>query len=1113
MSNQYDRIEKEDSNYLGAWVYWTLQKDSELGIMRIYKNGELFLEGFNKTRPMGGPVDSFRLGSGRLGGAWWNGWVDEFRIGLFIESAEEVLASYNSQRPNPPTTFFSASAVEGPPVILPDQVGEGYANDSARPLSYFIKVFPSASNFSAVGLPAGVTLNATTGELTGEPLQGGTYKITVTASNAFGSSQEIINLRVSEVSGFTHFLELSLSGYAGSEILTDFPMLVRMDSTLDANFSLNSFSSSECNDLRFYDDEGRDLPYEIESIDFDNNSLIAWVRVAELANDKSVFAYWGNPSLASTSPVSSTDGSTWNAGYRGVWHLRSMSETDVLTDSSFYRNHATNVRGITAPQGKFGAGRLLQGGGDHYIKIPRSYSLNSLGKETYSYSMWANLENQPDTKAMDSFYAVGFEQSPNDSYFNNINNLLALKPSGSRIYKSGPRQGLYLSGDADFRNANIGINRNDNYMTLFLSMFHPPEDGNYRFRCTDKDDRATIWLDLDRDGEFEINGDDGTEFMGGINNFTSDWVPLSKSGGPYKIAVAHGERGAGSRLRPWIMVPGDDTWHIIDPSDPAQAGFWQVPFDSSITDQLSAFTFFKHGGVSSLDLKLGKFGMSHPLSSGILNYTSSVSLSNNRWYHLHKQIDAANGQAQLFVDGNLEVSESFDPALGIENAIESEWIVGSGTITSTIDEIRISDRIRSNDWVSAVYQNQKAAPSFPTTPNALTGPPSFTSAKEFVISAEKPFTHVVSATGVPSAFVGTGLPSGLLLNPADGNLSGVPSTAGVYTPTLRAVYADGTQAYQNYNIEVLAGPPDVELSTPQSGGASSLQVPFEVLATGGDEPIVFILVDTMDQGTDFYKWKYRFDTGKQALGTNSILVGGLAPDQSYYVRLYAYNSVGEDWTGKIFSVRTQPNRSSLPFGLAMWLDATQISGPLEETNATLTEGMQISTWVDLSGNDRHMNIEEGGGDPTIAMDGYEGKAVVDFDGNDQLVSTYNFAGNDLQLWRNGGYTAFGISRYTGGRSNRVISSRGQNWIMGHHGNRNARFYFNGWVHGGTAADTKFHIWEIKQEGRSQMAIHTAPSMRMELSWPIIKIRIIGGTTRGRFHLVAGVIYRKHPTVR
>ena len=38
--------------------------------------------------------------------------------------------------------------------------------------------------------------------------------------------------------------------------------------------------------------------------------------------------------------------------------------------------------------------------------------------------------------------------------------------------------------------------------------------------------------------------------------------------------------------------------------------------------------------------------------------------------------------------------------------------------------------------------------------------------------------------------------------------------------------------------------------------------------------------------------------------------------------------------------------------------------------------------------------------------------------------------------------------------------------MGHHGNRNGRYYFNGWVHQGHAADTEFHIWEIKQEGRS-----------------------------------------------
>ena len=122
-------------------------------------------------------------------------------------------ASYFS-RGDPVSDFYTIQSVEGPPVILENQVGEGYANDSVRPFSYLISVFPSANSFSAVGLPAGITLNSTTGEISGVPLQGGEYKITVTAANAFGSSQEIVSLRISEVTSFSHSIELSLSYYS-----------------------------------------------------------------------------------------------------------------------------------------------------------------------------------------------------------------------------------------------------------------------------------------------------------------------------------------------------------------------------------------------------------------------------------------------------------------------------------------------------------------------------------------------------------------------------------------------------------------------------------------------------------------------------------------------------------------------------------------------------------------------------------------------------------------------------------------------------------------------------------------------------------------------------------
>ena len=68
------------------------------------------------------------------------------------------------------------------------------------------------------------------------------------------------------------------------------------------------------------------------------------------------------------------------------------------------------------------------------LRFPSLIPLNELGRQSYSFSMWAKLENQPDIEAFDSFYASGYERVPNDLYFNDINELIALQPSGTGIY-------------------------------------------------------------------------------------------------------------------------------------------------------------------------------------------------------------------------------------------------------------------------------------------------------------------------------------------------------------------------------------------------------------------------------------------------------------------------------------------------------------------------------------------------------------------------------------------------------------------------------------------------------------------------------------------------------
>ena len=200
---------------------------------------------------------------------------------------------------------------------------------------------------------------------------------------------------------------------------------------------------------------------------------------------------------------------------------------------------------------------------------------------------------------------------------------------------------------------------------------------------------------------------------------------------------------------------------------------------------------------------------------------------------------------------------------------------------------------------------------------------------------------------------------------------------------------------------------------------------------------MYLVADTIDQGKDLYKWEYRLDLGKRGLGEGSALIEGLDADKIYYVRLYASNSAGEDWTGKESQVRLQPLANHLPIGLGMWLDANDILAD----GSTGVEGVSLSTWRDKSMFGRDMDNFLG--DPQIKFDGYGDKPVVDFDGNDQMWTTYDLAGPDFNQWRSLGYVAFGVSRYTGGDSERVISSVGYNWLMGHHGNRISRYYLNG----------------------------------------------------------------------
>ena len=397
--------------------------------------------------------------------------------------------------------------------------------------------------------------------------------------------------------------------------------------------------------------------------------------------------------------------------------MRALDNTEVLTDSSIYRNHAEDILGY-GDNAVIGSGRFLSGGVEKFLRVPSSFSLDDLQEKSFTFSTWVKIDEEPPTKAENAFYASGYIHTPSSVYFDNIESFNGLVPSGSRIFKSGPRNGLHFDNDNDFRNGDIGINVNDNYMTMFSSVFTPLETGNYQFKCERPDDFNAIWIDLDGDKAFSRSAgggvvDEAILIQNGYTNSTvfSDTVSLTANQN-YKIAFIHGERWGGSRIKPSIKTPSKD-WEIIDPSSPSQDGFFSVPFDSTISTEVSASIFAKHGASERIALYEGNVSIFHdvdiPSNDSVI---SNAKMETDKWKYLTVSVDCDLGEIKIFEDGNLTASQSFPPNTLAKEVARQDWYFGQGLIPVSFDELRLAKVSRSHDWIKTEYQNQKVIQLF-----------------------------------------------------------------------------------------------------------------------------------------------------------------------------------------------------------------------------------------------------------------------------------------------------------------------------------------------------------------------------------------------------------------
>lgn len=176
--------------------------------------------------------------------------------------------------------------------------------------------------------------------------------------------------------------------------LENFPVLVKIDSISDLNFSKVAGSSGE--DIRFVaSDDSTELKYEIERWDNSNNKAEIWVKIPTVSNsaDTEFYMYYGNSGASDGQDAENV----WDDNFKMVQHLQETSKTggydyDDHLDSTRNNNDGEVTGASMDATGKIDGADDFDGDTD-FVKVPDDGSLD-MGTGGITVEAWIKTSAQ-----------------------------------------------------------------------------------------------------------------------------------------------------------------------------------------------------------------------------------------------------------------------------------------------------------------------------------------------------------------------------------------------------------------------------------------------------------------------------------------------------------------------------------------------------------------------------------------------------------------------------------------------------------------------------------------------------------------------------------------------
>lgn len=195
---------------------------------------------------------------------------------------------------------------------------------------------------------------------------------------------------------FERYLPFTVTGYPGTDTLTNFPVLVEVRKSDTNGFSYDDFYHTGGKDIAFVDDKGHVIPHEIDTWNPNGMSLI-WVRLPEMNNGTKF-------TMCYRSPLVNPPGDPGNTfeKYVGVWHMNETGDGIVQIHDSTVNNLTgeTHANSLAYSSGRIGyARRVAQHSGTsstygHILINDHDDILRTGVGNVFTYSCWSKLADK-----------------------------------------------------------------------------------------------------------------------------------------------------------------------------------------------------------------------------------------------------------------------------------------------------------------------------------------------------------------------------------------------------------------------------------------------------------------------------------------------------------------------------------------------------------------------------------------------------------------------------------------------------------------------------------------------------------------------------------------------